>query len=77
MICSHLRWIRTPLPIFSSNLEELRGPSFSTLGGNRPPLPPLPAPLTEFKFKGTELVSQDIKATTYQAPEGNPIGGEI
>ena len=34
-----------PLPIFSSNLEELRGPSFSTLGGATAPLPPLPAPL--------------------------------
>ena len=30
----------TPPPIFSSNLEELRGPSFSTLGGQPPPLPP-------------------------------------
>ena len=41
MIFSHLRWIRTPLPLFSSNFEELRGPSFSTLGGQPPPLAPL------------------------------------
>ena len=41
MIFSHLRWVRTPLPIFSSNLEELRGPSFSTLEATAPPCPPL------------------------------------
>ena len=41
MIFSHLRWIPTPSQIFSSNLEELRGPSFSTLGGQPPP-PPFP-----------------------------------
>ena len=33
-----------PPPIFSSNFEELRGPSFSTLGGNRPSLPLLAPP---------------------------------
>ena len=45
MIFSHLRWIPTPSPIFSTNLEELRGPSFSTQGATVPPLAPLPAPL--------------------------------
>ena len=47
MIFSHLRWIPTPSPIFSSNLEELRGPSFSTLGGQPPP-PPLAPPYRRY-----------------------------
>ena len=41
MTFSHLRWIPTHLPNFSSNLEELRGPSFSTLGGATTPFAPL------------------------------------
>ena len=48
MIFSHLRWIPTPSPIFSSNLEELRGPSFTTLGATAPS-PPCPlAGATDF-----------------------------
>ena len=38
---SHLSLIPTPHPIFSSNLEQLQGPSFSTMGG-QPPLLALP-----------------------------------
>ena len=39
---SHLSLIPTPPPIFSSNLEELQGPSISTMGGWQPPLLALP-----------------------------------
>ena len=54
-----------PLPIFSSNLEELRGPSFSTLGATAPlaPLAPLPAPL------------HVMNCTTYLAL--NPLGDSL
>ena len=54
-----------PIPIFSLNLEELRGPSFSTLGGNRPPpLAPLAGATEEIRNK-VDALNIKIKRQYY------------
>ena len=56
VICSHLN---STTPFFSSNLAEIRGPSFSTLGRQ---LPPLASPswhhCIQFQFMGAWLCNK-------------------